>query len=59
MSESKENNLMIETPSIPQSHAEFANEVANIADKYGMDRFTMEYRPNFDQRIENSRFYSI
>ena len=33
---------------IPQSHAEFAEAVSKLADEYGIDKFTMKYRPKFD-----------
>lgn len=46
-------NLNVVAPVIPQSHADFANELAAIADKYRMDRFTMTYRPNFDERFSD------
>lgn len=42
--------LAVEGPSIPRGHADFASEVAALADKYGMNSFTMTYRPSFEQR---------
>lgn len=39
--------VSLEAPEIPQTHIEFAEAVAQVAREYGMDQFTMTYRPNF------------
>lgn len=33
---------------IPQSHIDFANEVALLADKYKISKFTLEYEPHWN-----------
>ena len=33
---------------LPDSHIEFAKEIAQAARKHGMDKFTLEYQPKFD-----------
>ena len=45
--------LSVKAPTIPKSHADFARELASLADKYGMDKFTMTYRPKFDHGSKN------
>lgn len=40
-------------PEIPESHALFAQEIADVARKYGVESFTMDYRPDFDNRLKH------
>lgn len=44
-------------PTIPAYHVGFAKAVADAADKYGIDRFTMTYRPGFEQRMQGHAFH--
>ncbi len=43
-----------EAPEIPEFHALFAKDVAEAAKKHGIDRFTLEYRPNYSLRHNHS-----
>ena len=43
-----------EMPEIPEFHAQFANEVAEAARKYGVEQFSMAYTPDFDSRLAHS-----
>lgn len=38
---------VVEKIAVPESHIAFANEVAAVADKYGMDSFTLTYKPRW------------
>lgn len=33
-------------PDLPQNHVDFITEVSEVATRYGMERFTLEYRQN-------------
>lgn len=39
--------MQIEATELPESHTDFAREVAGLAEKYGMDSFEMTYRPHW------------
>jgi hypothetical protein len=43
--------LTIDAVEIPEAHGQFAKAIAALADNYGMDSFTMTYRPNFENRL--------
>jgi len=39
----------IESIEVPQTHIDFANEVASLAEKNGVSKFTLEYEPHWDR----------
>ena len=40
---------ILESIKVPQSHVDFANAVASLAEKNGIAAFTMEYEPHWDR----------
>lgn len=45
----------ITPPQIPSSMVAFAQAVADIAEQYGIDKFTIAMRPDFDTRMKMDR----
>lgn len=39
---------------IPDNHIEFAKGLAQLAEKHGMDRVTVTYRPTWEHRIDGN-----
>jgi hypothetical protein len=37
---------------IPENHVEFAKAVSELADKFGMDKFEMTYRPKYGEHLD-------
>lgn len=42
---------------IPESHVDFAKEIASTAKKFGIDKFTLEYKPSYDHVTTNIKYY--